>query len=231
MFGYELSEYENLFDEKLDLFSAVIKEPVVNWTGSIRPPVVDQRIFIEAGSLKTWVGVGGSPNSAAGAKIPWGPAFLAPIAKRVRDEVGIPVSSGWGMDTPEIAERVVRDRQVDLVKVRRAMLANPHWPYVAAVEGLVRRAVHLGRVLDGIRRSIDERHGIRADRNDGDRLVVGREAHAVDENLALVERPQIARLRIAELDHTKKFVVDRIGDRHGVGELLGGVNPQDRRLD
>jgi 2,4-dienoyl-CoA reductase-like NADH-dependent reductase (Old Yellow Enzyme family) len=67
------------------------------------------------------------------AKIPWGPAFLAPIAERVRREAGIPVASGWGMDIPEVAERVVRDGQVDLVKVGRAMLANPHWPYQAAL--------------------------------------------------------------------------------------------------
>jgi 2,4-dienoyl-CoA reductase-like NADH-dependent reductase (Old Yellow Enzyme family) len=77
--------------------------------------------------------------STPDAKIPWGPAFLAPIAERVRREAGIPVASGWGLDIPEVAERVVRNGQVDLVKVGRAMLANPHWPYQAAVVLGVRR--------------------------------------------------------------------------------------------
>jgi 2,4-dienoyl-CoA reductase-like NADH-dependent reductase (Old Yellow Enzyme family) len=71
--------------------------------------------------------------STPDATIPWSPAFLAPVAHRIRREANIPVASGWGMDTPDIAEQVVRDGQVDLVKVGRALLANPHWPYQAAV--------------------------------------------------------------------------------------------------
>lgn len=70
--------------------------------------------------------------STTASNIPWGPAFLAPIAERVRREVGIPVASGWGMGTPGLAEQVVRDGKVDLVKVGHALLANPHWPYYAA---------------------------------------------------------------------------------------------------
>ncbi|AUB80384.1 NADH:flavin oxidoreductase [Candidatus Thiodictyon syntrophicum] len=66
------------------------------------------------------------------ANIPWAPAFLAPIAQRVRREAGLPVASAWGIDTPELAEGVVRDGQLDLVMVGRAHLADPHWPYYAA---------------------------------------------------------------------------------------------------
>lgn len=64
--------------------------------------------------------------------IPWGPAFLGPIAKRVRDEAGIPVSSAWGFGAPQLADQAVRDEQLDLVMIGRAHLANPHWPYHAA---------------------------------------------------------------------------------------------------
>jgi 2,4-dienoyl-CoA reductase-like NADH-dependent reductase (Old Yellow Enzyme family) len=66
------------------------------------------------------------------ATIPWAPAFLAPIAERVRREANIPVASAWGIDTPELAQRVVQDGQLDLVMVGRAHLADPHWPYKAA---------------------------------------------------------------------------------------------------
>ena len=72
--------------------------------------------------------------------IPWGPAFLGPIAERVRREADVPVSSAWGFGTPEIAERVVADKQLDLVMVGRSHLANPHWPYQAAKELKVERA-------------------------------------------------------------------------------------------
>ncbi|MBK5915618.1 NADH:flavin oxidoreductase/NADH oxidase [Rhodocyclus purpureus] len=70
--------------------------------------------------------------STPAANIPWAPAFLAPVAERVRREAGLPVASAWGIDTPELAERTVRDGQLDLVMVGRAHLANPHWPFHAA---------------------------------------------------------------------------------------------------
>jgi 2,4-dienoyl-CoA reductase-like NADH-dependent reductase (Old Yellow Enzyme family) len=65
--------------------------------------------------------------------IPWGtPAFMSPIAERFRREVDMPLSSSWGFDTPEIAERAVSEGPLDLVMIGKAHLANPHWPYYAA---------------------------------------------------------------------------------------------------
>ncbi|XBS71740.1 NADH:flavin oxidoreductase/NADH oxidase [Acerihabitans sp. KWT182] len=66
------------------------------------------------------------------ANIPWGPAFLAPIAERVRREAHLPVSSAWGIDSPEIVNETIEKGQLDLVMVGRAHLADPHWPYQAA---------------------------------------------------------------------------------------------------
>lgn len=68
------------------------------------------------------------------AQIPWGPAFLGPIAERVRRDAGIPVSSAWGFGEPHLAEQAVQDGQLDLVMVGKAHLANPHWAYQAARE-------------------------------------------------------------------------------------------------
>ncbi|WP_456256885.1 LLM class flavin-dependent oxidoreductase, partial [Campylobacter jejuni] len=42
LFGFELSQYEQLFEEKLDLFAALLKNEPVNWEGSIRPPLRNQ---------------------------------------------------------------------------------------------------------------------------------------------------------------------------------------------
>ncbi len=68
------------------------------------------------------------------ANIPWGPAFMSPYAKRVRDEVGIPVGSAWGYGLPKLAHNAVQNEEMDIVFVGRAMLANPHWPYEVAQE-------------------------------------------------------------------------------------------------
>ncbi len=64
LFGYDLSEYEALFEEKVDLFAALVKSDRVTWQGNMRPPLKDQRVYppIENGTLKTWIGVGGSPE-------------------------------------------------------------------------------------------------------------------------------------------------------------------------
>ncbi|MFD2642368.1 NADH:flavin oxidoreductase/NADH oxidase [Pseudomonas japonica] len=66
--------------------------------------------------------------------IPWGPAFLGEVSRRVRDEAGIPVTSAWGFGTPQLAEEAVSSRQLDIVSVGRAHLADPHWAYFAAKE-------------------------------------------------------------------------------------------------
>lgn len=68
------------------------------------------------------------------AKVPWGPAFMAPIAQRVRAETGLPVGTAWGMNIPADAERAIADQQMDLVFVARAHLADPHYPYRVASE-------------------------------------------------------------------------------------------------
>jgi probable LLM family oxidoreductase len=65
LFGFDLKQYEALFEEKLDLFAALLKQEPVTWQGNLRPPLKDQLVYppIEHGPLKTWIGVGGSPES------------------------------------------------------------------------------------------------------------------------------------------------------------------------
>jgi probable LLM family oxidoreductase len=71
LFGYPIEQYEVLFEERLELFAAILEhdrtgEPI-SWRGRTRPPMNAQRVFprTENGSLRVWVGVGGSPESVA----------------------------------------------------------------------------------------------------------------------------------------------------------------------
>jgi probable LLM family oxidoreductase len=65
LFGFDLRQYEELFEEKLDLFVALLKQEPVTWQGKLRAPLHNQSVFprIEHGALKTWIGVGGNPES------------------------------------------------------------------------------------------------------------------------------------------------------------------------
>lgn len=65
LFGFRLDQYEALFQDRLDLFAALLPQEPVTWRGTTRPPLSDQRVFppLAAPPLTTWIGVGGSPES------------------------------------------------------------------------------------------------------------------------------------------------------------------------
>ena len=64
LFGFDLRQYEELFEERLDLLSQLLKEEPVTWQGNTRAALENQRVFpTTANGLRTWVGVGGSPDS------------------------------------------------------------------------------------------------------------------------------------------------------------------------
>jgi len=65
LFGLDLDQYDELFEEKLSLFIELMSEGEVTWSGNTRPALRAQRVYpvTESGSLKAWVGVGGNPES------------------------------------------------------------------------------------------------------------------------------------------------------------------------
>jgi probable LLM family oxidoreductase len=65
LFGYDLSRYEELFEDKLRLFAELLKPGPVTWSGSTREPITGLSIYppVENGTLRVWIGVGGSPQS------------------------------------------------------------------------------------------------------------------------------------------------------------------------
>jgi probable LLM family oxidoreductase len=82
LFGFDLSQYELLFEERLDLFARLQRQQPVTWSGRTRPALRDQLVYppIEPGqSLRTWVGVGGTPESVMRAARYGFPIILAII--------------------------------------------------------------------------------------------------------------------------------------------------------
>jgi len=64
LFGYDLRDYERLFEEKLELFVALREETPVTWSGTLRASLEGADVFPKTeNGLRTWVGVGGSPES------------------------------------------------------------------------------------------------------------------------------------------------------------------------
>ncbi|WP_096270149.1 LLM class flavin-dependent oxidoreductase [Paucisalibacillus globulus] len=87
LLGYNLRDYEELFEEKFDLLLKINQEEVVNWKGSYRAPLNNAKVIPRPlnGSLPIWRAVGGPPASAIKAGYAGVPMFLAML--------GGPVSS------------------------------------------------------------------------------------------------------------------------------------------
>jgi probable LLM family oxidoreductase len=65
LFGYELANYGDLFEEKLELLVELLKEKPVTWSGRMRASLTNQEVYpkTERGAIGLRVGVGGSPDS------------------------------------------------------------------------------------------------------------------------------------------------------------------------
>lgn len=86
LFGFDLSDYDTLFEDKLDLLLKIRADEKVTWSGRHRAPLSDQGVYPRPAQdqLPVWVGVGGSPSSAARAGKLGLPLSLGIIAGDVR---------------------------------------------------------------------------------------------------------------------------------------------------
>lgn len=81
LFGFDLKDYEVLFEEKAELFAELLKEQPVTWSGTTRASLDNADVFpkTDSGHLETFVGVGGSPQSVIRAAKYGFPLMLAII--------------------------------------------------------------------------------------------------------------------------------------------------------
>lgn len=81
LFGLNLNDYNELFEEKLKLLLEIRDNEVVNWSGRFRAPLVDQPVYPRPvqEKLPVWVGVGGTPQSFVRAGVLGLPLMVAVI--------------------------------------------------------------------------------------------------------------------------------------------------------
>ncbi|PZF80816.1 LLM class flavin-dependent oxidoreductase [Jiangella anatolica] len=152
LFGYDLADYDELFDEKLQLFVQLLDEKPVTWSGTKRAALENADVFpkTESGRLTTWVGVGGTPQSVVRTAYHGLPLMLAIIGgapdrfapyldlyRRAADQFGTvahPVgmhSPGFVADTDEEAREIYYPR----FKVNRDRIGRERgWPPITPRE-------------------------------------------------------------------------------------------------
>lgn len=79
LLGYNLRNYEELFEEKFDLLRLINENEIVNWSGEFRAPLRDAQVLPRPvnGSMPIWRAVGGTPASAMKAGYAGVPMFMA----------------------------------------------------------------------------------------------------------------------------------------------------------
>lgn len=64
LFGFDMQDYDTLFEERVEIFARLLREERVTWSGQTRAPLHDVTVYPRLGQpLTTWLGVGGSPES------------------------------------------------------------------------------------------------------------------------------------------------------------------------
>ena len=145
LFGYALGDYQRLFEEKLELFAALLRQGSVTWSGTVRAPLDRQDVFPRTEhTLRTWIGVGGSPESVVRAARHEMPLMLGIIGgdprrfqphvelyRRVFRQAGRP-EQAIGVHSPgHVAETDAQARNElwpDLKRMRDVIGAERGWP-------------------------------------------------------------------------------------------------------
>ncbi|MGV0925042.1 LLM class flavin-dependent oxidoreductase [Empedobacter tilapiae] len=128
LFGYDLNDYDALFDEKLRLLLDLNKNEIINWRGKFRMPIINQSVYPKPvqEKLPIWIAVGGTKSSIVRAAtlglpiifaiIGGNPAdfnYLFEIYKQVYIEnghdiktmqIGVHMHSFFGEDSEKVAE-------------------------------------------------------------------------------------------------------------------------------
>jgi probable LLM family oxidoreductase len=81
LFGFNLQDYDQIFEEKLDLLLNITKNEFVHWSGKFRPALTGQGIYPRPVQqpFPVWLGVGGTPESFIRAGVLGLPLMVAVI--------------------------------------------------------------------------------------------------------------------------------------------------------
>ena len=75
-----------------------------------------------------------SGGNVEDAKIPIGPGYQVPFARRIRGEAGVATSAVGMISAPAQADQIIRNGEADMVLLARELLRDPYWPLRAARE-------------------------------------------------------------------------------------------------
>ncbi len=144
LFGYNLNDYNALFEEKLELLLKINQEDPITWKGKFRPALDNQHVLPRAMNeqLAVWIAVGGTPESVVRAArlglpvifaiIGGNPAQFKPLFKYYKElyeefghdikkfQVGVHMHSFFGENSKETADTYFPVYAAQMTRVGRS---------------------------------------------------------------------------------------------------------------
>ncbi len=131
LFGFDIAEYEDMFEEKLDLFLRLMREDRVTWSGRYRAPLESVRLRprMQEGGIPTWIGIGGSPDSvvrAARHGLPLMMAIIGGKPERFAGHAELYLRALAQFGQPELP---IGQHSLGLIAETDDAAKNEHWEY------------------------------------------------------------------------------------------------------
>jgi probable LLM family oxidoreductase len=175
LFGYDLRNYDKLFEEKLELLLKINRENPVTWQGNFRPALDNQQVLPRAvKALPVWIAVGGTPESVVRAArlglpvifaiIGGNPAQFKPLFeyyKKLYEEfghdmsqfqVGVHMHSFFGEDSKQTADAYFPVYSAQMTRVGRSR----GWPAVTRQQYDYGRSREGAYIIGDVNESVDK---------------------------------------------------------------------------
>lgn len=176
LFGYDLKDYDVLFQEKLELLLKINQENPVTWKGNFRPALQQQQVLPRAmnDKLPIWIAVGGTPESVVRAArlglpvifaiIGGNPAQFKPLFKYYRElyensghdmsrfQVGVHMHSFFGEDSKQTADTYYPIYAAQMTRVGRSR----GWPPYSRQQFDYGRSTEGAYIIGDVSESVDK---------------------------------------------------------------------------
>ncbi|WP_211748521.1 NADH:flavin oxidoreductase/NADH oxidase [Paenibacillus sp. Marseille-Q4541] len=118
--------------ENMPLLMRISATEFVEGGYGIEDSIEFSKAYKEAGVDVIHVSAGGEGQIAAAGRPGTHVAYQVPLARAIKQNVGVPVIAVGRLDDAALANAVVGNEDADLVAVGRGMLKNPYWTLTAA---------------------------------------------------------------------------------------------------
>ncbi|HEX8040965.1 MAG TPA: LLM class flavin-dependent oxidoreductase, partial [Chryseosolibacter sp.] len=175
LFGYDLKNYDALFEEKLRLLLKINRENPVTWKGNFRPALQDQQVLPRAvNELPIWIAVGGTPESVVRAArlglpvifaiIGGNPAQFKPLFEYYKElyqnsghdmsrfQVGVHMHSFFGEDSKQTADAYYPVYGAQMTRVGRSR----GWPPFNRQQFDFGRSPEGAYIIGDVNKSVDK---------------------------------------------------------------------------